>query len=347
MPLRCLLPAGLEGILVVGLGASAQRDAMTLIRMQPDLQNQGYAAGFIAAASARAGGRTRAIDVKAIQKKLVAEGVLDDRVAADTDSYPISPVEVERAVSAVGRRDGGDHLRALAVVLAHPREALPPLRAAYECSGGAERLNYARVLGVLGDPLGGSALAAAIDAKDGWDKGSALTSQRNTGNTFSELDRLVIALGFSRAPQRLDCLLRKLARLQPADEMSHYKAISLALWDDRPRAAAAPLARLLEQPGFTGHATVEPVVREKATGGQIVRPADRLLTAMEEERAGKANLNRAMKELMVAAMLFRCGDSQRRGETILRQYAEDVHGHLAGYARQMLGSANESGAAND
>ncbi len=45
LPYRCLLPKGLDGLLVIGLGASAQRDVTTLIRMQADLQNQGYAAG--------------------------------------------------------------------------------------------------------------------------------------------------------------------------------------------------------------------------------------------------------------------------------------------------------------
>jgi len=42
VPYRCLLPAGLDGILVTGLGVSAHRDAMPVIRMQADIQNQGY-----------------------------------------------------------------------------------------------------------------------------------------------------------------------------------------------------------------------------------------------------------------------------------------------------------------
>ena len=66
MPYRCVIPQGLEGILVIGLGASADRDAMTLVRMQPDLQNQGYAVGAAAAmAVLRARGKVRDIDIKA------------------------------------------------------------------------------------------------------------------------------------------------------------------------------------------------------------------------------------------------------------------------------------------
>ncbi len=55
VPYRCLLPKGIEGVLVTGLGVSAHRDVMPVIRMQPDVQNQGYAAGVAAATAAREG----------------------------------------------------------------------------------------------------------------------------------------------------------------------------------------------------------------------------------------------------------------------------------------------------
>ncbi len=55
IPYRCLLPSGLEGILVTGLGISVHRDAVPLTRMQPDIHNQGYAAGLIAATAAAKG----------------------------------------------------------------------------------------------------------------------------------------------------------------------------------------------------------------------------------------------------------------------------------------------------
>ena len=49
VPWRCLLPRGLDGVIVTGLGVSAHRDALPCIRMQADIQNQGYAAGVAAA----------------------------------------------------------------------------------------------------------------------------------------------------------------------------------------------------------------------------------------------------------------------------------------------------------
>ena len=38
-PYRCLLPRGLDGILVIGLGISMHRDASALVRMQHDMHN--------------------------------------------------------------------------------------------------------------------------------------------------------------------------------------------------------------------------------------------------------------------------------------------------------------------
>src|SRR5690606_35857343 len=54
VPYRSLLPKGLEGIIVTGLGASAHRDAMPVIRMQACLQNQGYAVGLATSMAAKA-----------------------------------------------------------------------------------------------------------------------------------------------------------------------------------------------------------------------------------------------------------------------------------------------------
>ena len=145
LPYRCLLPRGLDGILVVGLGASAERDAMTLIRMQADLQNQGYAAGLAAAAAVKAGGHTRNIDIKALQKELIRQGVLDERVLTDKDSHPMSAEEIERAVQAIGDQDDRKVLDALAVVMAHPEQAVPLLKTAYQRSGaGNQQRDYAK-----------------------------------------------------------------------------------------------------------------------------------------------------------------------------------------------------------
>lgn len=326
LPYRSLLPKGLDGILVVGLGTSAERDAMTLIRMQPDLQNQGYAAGKAAAEAARLGGHTRDIDIKDLQKQLIAENVIDAHVESDTDSYPVSNAQLERAAHSLASEDRSKSLRALAVLVAHPRQAVPLLRARYtESNETDQKLECARILALLGDPTGAPALTAAIDSCEGWDRGAALTSQRNTGNTFSDLDRLVIALGFSGASEAARPLLTKLGQLTPESELSHYKALSLALGHCDVPGAADTLAELLDRVEFLGQA-----------GETSEHLADRFVTVGPDDKANKGNLNRAFKELIVATLLYRSGDRQRRAERVLQQYAANVHGHFARYAQWVL-----------
>ena len=331
LPYRCLLPKGLDGILVVGLGTSAERDAMTLIRMQPDLQNQGYAAGKAAAEAARLGGRTRAVDVKQLQKQLIHENVLDERVQTDTDSHPVSDEELQRAMQALATDNESKSLSALAVLVDHPRQAIPLLRARYtELPDGREKLDCARALALLGDPTAVPALIASVNSYKEWDRGAALTSQCDTGNTFSDLDRLVIALGFSGTSRAARPLLTKLGQLTPESELSHYKAIALALAHCDIPGATDTLSDLLDRVKFLGSDAERP--------GRL---ADRFVTVAPDDKANTGNLNRAFKELIVAALLYRSGDRDGKAKEILQQYARNVHGHFAQYARWVLSARRE------
>lgn len=336
LPYRSLLPKGLDGLLVTGLGAGAERDAMTLIRMQADLQNQGYAAGAAAAMAAANGGHTREVDVKALQKQMVEKGVLAPRVLTDRDSCPMSLEVIQKAVADVGamkraikqsRAIEDPSIFSLAVVMAHPDQALPLLRKAHKDAAGDTKLVYALILGVLGDKAGAPKLATAVAGVEAWDAGFGLTTHRESHNTFSDMDRLVIALGMSGAPEGLDAIVGKIGQLKPGSELSHFIAVAMALRHYRsPKAAVAPLIRLLDAPGFVGHALVDGVVAQQGT----VPPRD---VASDKP---DSSLNAAFKELLVAGMLFYCGDSQDRGRRILEEYSQGVAGHFSRYARYVL-----------
>ncbi len=102
----------------------------------------------------------------------------------------------------------------LAVVLSHDAASLPLLKTAYRnACDDKQRLTYAKVLGISYPRARRRWLPRR--AHSAWDLGMALTSQRDTGNMYSDLDRVVIALGFSRAPESPAPLLRKLAQLTP------------------------------------------------------------------------------------------------------------------------------------
>jgi flavin-dependent dehydrogenase len=339
LPYRSLLPKGLDGILATGLGAGAERDAMTLIRMQSDLQNQGYAAGVVAAMAAENGGHTRSIKLKELQQLLVAKGALEARVLTDTDSYPMNPAMVAKAVAEVGdlrqeikqsRTVEDKNIFSLAIVMAHPAQALPLLRQAHAAAVGEKKITYAKILGILGDGSGVPTLCAALGQTAGWDKGYGLTSHRESDNMFSEMDRQVLALGYGGAPDALAMLTEKIQQLKPESELSHFIASAMALRHFAvPRACAAPLAKLLDTPDFAGHAL------QLAVDPQTGQLAERGLASSKPD----TNLNVSFKELLVAAMLFQCGDSDGRGRQILEQYSRGVEGHFARYAQYLLQAA--------
>ena len=342
LPYRCLLPKGIEGLLVIGLGASADRDAMTLIRMQPDMENQGYAAGAAAAMAAGNGGYVRKVDIKALQKTLIEKGVVTKRVLTDTDSYPLSMERLKEAVAQLKdlkieinqKRDSHDAtFPALAAVMSHPRQSIPLLAAAHSnAKESREKLNYALILGVMGDDAGVQTLLEAVEKNEAWGKGYDLSTARETANTFEEVDRLVMALGFTRSPKALPALVKKLKVLDAKSPVSHVKAICMALRMNRDPSLAGPLAELLDKPGMTGYSAPADYYRPQK--GQSPREMPARGGSLASER-----INEKFREVLVAALLFDCGDSNGKGRAILEGYTRDFHGHFAAYARAALDGA--------
>jgi len=315
-PYRSLLPVKLDGLLAAGLGLCAHRDAIAVIRMQPDIQNQGYAAGVAAAMATQAGVQPRKIDVKALQRHLVEKGNLPKEVLTHEDSYPLSQERVAAAVKTLPK-----DYRGITVVLAQPREALPMLRKAYAAAGETRaKLAYAHVLGMLGDPTGVEALVAAVKAAP-WDKGWAFKGMGQFGWTLSRLDSLILALGKTRDKRGLEPILDKVRQLTIKHRLSHHRNVAVALETIGDPAAAGPLADLLKQPGMTGHAFIEIRDTERRT------PANRVDVTTRE---------RSLVELTLARALYRCGDRDGLGEKILKMYARDLRGHYARHASAVL-----------
>ena len=250
MPYRCVIPQGLEGILVIGLGASADRDAMTLVRMQPDLQNQGYAVGAAAAmAVLRARGKVRDIDIKALQRELVRKNCLEQRVLRMSIPFPLSEDTIQEAVKTLEaltidvhqNPQHDDTHKALAVVISHPQQSIPLLKKAYmKISEPKAKLNYARILSILGDQTGKETLVEAVKKAPDWGEGWDYSNQRKYANTFGPVDRIVIALGFLNSVDVYAPLLEKLDQLNLKSPLSHYKAVCLALRMNKDAALAEP-----------------------------------------------------------------------------------------------------------
>ncbi|MFO7900303.1 MAG: FAD-dependent oxidoreductase, partial [Planctomycetota bacterium] len=316
-PYRCLLPKGLDGLLVTGLGTSVHRDAMPFVRMQPDLQNQGYAAGRAAAMAARLGGHTRKIDVRSLQKHLVEKGNLPKAVLAHQDSFPIPKAEVADAV-----RSLGDRYRGLPVVLARQKVALPLLRRAHDTATDNDaKLVYAEVLGILGDAAGVETLADAVRSAE-WDRGWNFRGMGQYGRSLSRLDTQIIALGRTGDKRALRPLLQKLDSVHEKPSFSHCRALAMAFETLGDSAAARPLAGLLRRPGMSGHAVTKRLVEGRDGRKTVTR----------------SNRNECLRELVLARALYRCGDHDGLGERILRTYTRDLRGHFARHATAVLKS---------
>jgi len=317
VPYRCLLPKGLNGILVIGIGLSVHRDALPLVRMQPDVQNVGYAAGCAAAMAAGSGGTVRQIDIKALQKHLVDMGCIPAEALEFKDSYPLSDEAVAAAV-----RDLAKGFKPAAVVLAEKDRALPLLRAAYAKAGDDKaRLLYAHALVVCGDRTGSPALLEFVRKANAWDKGWNFRGMGQYGPALSELDRYMVALGMAREPAAVAVIIDKVKLLTAKSEFSHHRAAALALEMLGDKSAAKPLADLLGQPGMTGHDMHKPVA--------------------DQDRS------EPLRELILARALYRLGDSGGLARKILESYATDVRGHYARHAAAVLqakgGAKDEKG----
>jgi len=314
-PYRCLTPKGLDGILVTGLGVSAHRDAMPILRMQPDIQNQGYAAGVAAAMAARENKGTRDIDFKALQRHLVEQGCLPETVLSDQDSYPLSDEAIATAVARAANDYDG-----IGVILAAPEASRPLLEAAYHAAPDeAARGVYAHILGMMGNAAGADALAAAVASQD-WDRGWSFTGGGQFGASLSPLDSLIIALARTRDRGALAPIIDKAAALGPEHPFSHHRAVAVAVETLASPEASQTLAALLSKPGMMGYAV------------------KCISDAKEQASFANANLSRelSLRELILARALFRCGDHEGLGERILTEYASDWRGHHARHATAVL-----------
>jgi len=320
VPYRCLLAKGIEGILVTGLGMSAHRDALPLVRIQPDMQNMGYATGTAAAVAAKTGTLVRNIDLSQLQKHLVEIGNLPAKVPGQSDSYPLPADQVAAAVAALPKRP-----LAASVLFAQKDEALPLLKKAYAAAAESDRLSYALVLAMMDDPTGTETLLAEVQGAKRWDAGWNYKGMGQFGRAMSPLDVCVVALGRTHDRRAVPVLVEKLRLLSAADAFSHHRAIGLALETLGDPAAAAPLAELLARPGIAGHVhgTLATAVQSETPGG----------TNSEQTR------RESIRELLLARALFHCGDREGLGRKILESYTHDLRGHLARHAQAVLDAA--------
>ena len=325
LPLRALLPKGLDGILVTGLALSGQRDVMPVLRMQADIQNHAYAAGLAARLAAQRGdGDARAIDVRALQRRLADLEIVPAFVLLHEDSR-VPAAAVARAAAQSELRTHAE----VAALLAHPATALPLLRARLaQEPDPARRLQCAKLLALLGDTAGMQTLIDAV-AVPVWDTGWNYTGMGQFGRSLSPLDDCIVCLGRLRAGAARTAVLKKAVTLDATQGFSHFRAVALYCEAVPDEACARALADLLAKPGIAGHAWTK---------------LEDELADIPQSPVDTRTRNEALREIYLARALYRCGDCDGLAARILAEYSRDIRGHFARHAATVLGPAAGHGA---
>ncbi|MEA4918655.1 FAD-dependent oxidoreductase [Proteiniphilum sp.] len=317
VPLRALLPKGMDGIIVTGLGASADRDAMPVIRMQSCLQNQGFSVGYLAATAIKEEKSLREINIKKIQKHLVEIGNLPDRILKEKPFKGYSDNEFSTAAKSIK-----ENYKGLEVLLSDHDKCRRTIKKEIELTSlQNDLIIYASVLCMLGDNSYAHVIADEIKKNEKWDVGWNYTGMGQFGPSMSRMDSLLFALGKSKDKASLPVILEKAALLKPENTFSHFRAVASALGEIKSKDAVPVLYNLLMHPGMRYHHL------------SSYRDARRKVIPSTNDTTVR---NSALKEIHLAHALFACGDKDNLGETILKSYANGLEGHYAQFSHKML-----------
>ncbi|TVR11442.1 MAG: FAD-dependent oxidoreductase [Planctomycetota bacterium] len=321
IPYRSLIPQDIDGVIVTGLGMSAHRDALPVVRMQADVQNAGYAAGLACARAINERATLRTLDVRGLQEQLVAKGNLPPDVLTMEDDFPLAAETLQRLVE----EELNEH-RGIAACFAHPDETRPHLLRAL--SDPNRQHVAAMILGLLGEAAAAPILLADLQAAEAWDEGWHFRGMHQFGMSMSQMDAALVALALCGSADESASLLCHLAgQLQATSPFSHHRAVAWAAavmaqrHPQHRQTVAQALARIVTLNGVSGHARHEIIDLNRESNTDINDNSIR---------------ERCLIELHLAVGLWRCGDWEQLGEGILKAYANDLRGHYARHARAVL-----------
>ncbi len=325
VPFRALLPKNVNNLMVTGLGISGHRDAMPILRMQPDIQNHGYAAGYAAAIAAKDNCSVRNINLKKLQEHLVEIGNIPQRVLTDKDSYPLPNKQVADAVATLHKNDVDDaeKWKALATVLVSMDRAAPLLTDAYKHAElPQDKLNFALILALTGNNEGADTLLHTLRNTGDWDQGWNYRGMGQFGPSLSTLDAIVIALGALKHQPALQPILEKAQKLTKDNEFSHFRAVSIALQQFASAEATDTLVQLINKEEIKGH-------------HQLVSQDPRQFA---QSRNPDYRRTKELREIFLAAALYASNPKHPLAKEILNNYANDYRGIYARHAKTILKS---------
>jgi hypothetical protein len=91
IPLGCLLPTQLDGLMAAGRSLSCDAASHTFLRLVPQCWEMGQGAGVAAAVAVNAGAKVRNVDVKEVQRLLLKQGVYLQKPVEAATTVPAAP----------------------------------------------------------------------------------------------------------------------------------------------------------------------------------------------------------------------------------------------------------------
>lgn len=333
LPYRAILPRETDNLAVIGLGMSASRDAMPILRMIPDVQNQGWVAAKACERALAEGKALKDIDIKKLQALLVEKKIVPEKVLTAVDSLPLKDEEIADAVKKVA-----DGYNSLAAVFHDPSRSLPLAEKAYAGARDARtKLIYAHVLGMMGSKAGEATLIDAIKGKV-WDKGWEYRGMGQFGRPMSWIDSYIVALARSKAAGAAEAVAALAEKIDEKSEYSHIRAVAMYFEAIGDKKYAPLLARIIKTPGISGNffsweKDGAPALREyniynfRSKNKDLCRGAAGI---SDGERSS------CLKELTLARALYRLGDVDGLGRRTLEAYRNDPRRAYAEHARLVL-----------
>ena len=227
------------------------------------------------------------------------------------DSLPLP----DEAFATAAKRLAEDY-SGLAEILSDPARAMPHLKR--ETS-----FEALQVRALLGDADAAPALIKHLGGA-AWDEGWNFKGMSQYHRSVSEMDATVIALGNTRSVDALPVLQALSRQLDGTSAYSHFRALSRACASIGGPDAASVLVSLLALPGVAGHA-LRPDAHPTIPGYSDI--------AMNAERSD------VLRELCVAAALYRLGDPDGSATRSLRAYLDDPRRVYANFVRLVMGDA--------
>jgi len=329
-PYRCLLPKGLNGILVTGLGISMDRDASAMVRMQFDMANQGYAAGIAATMAITSDNNLRDINIKELQKLLVEKGNLPEEVLEMKDNFPFSKKVIKQSVKKYGQANNPDSAgQPLAIILSHKEKAIPLVKKEYKKASRQSKLLYARLLGMSEEKEGVPILLEELNKFEKWDEKIFQGSMADFAHLPTPTDGIILALGYSNDNSVLPKLLEMVEKLDAGVTLSHHRSLALALEKLKDPSACESLYKLLQKPGMQSHAMLQlnNALTELDNNGKGPNPI---------KNSSLNKRSRALREIILARALYNCGDYNGLGKSILENYRKDMRGLFVRHASLIL-----------